>query len=143
MNPYLVIVGLLAWIASAGGAFLYGQHVEHVESVAAAETEAARVRDQADVRAIEHQTELNELNSQLGDARERLATLTTGRDCLSPAAVGVLNRTGVPRAASQPARAASAAATDRDVGNALAQCRASYAKVSDQLNAILDIEDKR
>jgi len=94
-----------------------------------------------------HAAEVAKLVRQLGDARVQIRSLTTGRDCLGPDAVGVLNAAGVPAAgqapASQPASAPRAAATDQDVGDALAICRGEYAKVTGQLNAILDIEDAR
>lgn len=89
------------------------------------------------------------LNTQLRDARSKLAALTTGRECLSARAVGVLNTAGlpaapaVPAAASEPASAPEAFATDRDVGDALGLCHTEYGRIADQLNMILDIEDTR
>ena len=60
-------------------------------------------------------------------------------------AVRLLNGTTapVPNASREPAGPPAAAATDRDIGDALATCRSGYQQLSDQLNAILDIEELR
>ena len=108
-----------------------------------AANEARKVAEQnaADV-ALAHADNTAAIAAQLGDLRVRIRSLTTGRDCLSAAAVRVLNdgpAPTVPTAATQPASAPEAAATDQDVGDALALCRSGYGQLSDQLNAILDI----
>lgn len=108
-----------------------------------AANDARKVAEQnaADV-ALAHANNTAAIAAQLGDARVRIRSLTTGRDCLSAAAVRVLNdgaASGVPAAASQSASAPQAAATDQDVGDALAICRSGYSQLSEQLNAILDI----
>ena len=105
--------------------------------------DARKVAEQnaADV-ALAHANNTAAMAAQLGDLRVRIRSLTTGRDCLSAAAVRVLNdgpAPTVPTAATQPASAPEAAATDQDVGDALALCRSGYGQLSDQLNAILDI----
>ena len=84
------------------------------------------------------------LNSQIGDARVQIRSLTRGTKCLDSSAVGVLNgiATDVPAAPSQPASAPSAFATDQDVGDAYAVCAGAYRKLSDQLNAIIDLQPK-
>lgn len=119
----------------------------------ARETDMRQQRRFNDSRAGEHAAVLANLNDQLGDARERIATLKS-RACLDPGTVRVLNATGVQQrgaAAGEPAGApASAAAgtdlrwsTNIDVGGYIALCRTRYAEVSGQLNQILDIEDRR
>ena len=61
----------------------------------------------------------------------------------------MLNNIGAPtglgvRAPAAPAPDdATGYATERDTADHIATCRASYAAVSDQLNQILDFEDKR
>lgn len=45
MNPYLIIAALVGWIATAGGAFLYGEHVADQSAKVAALTKAVDERD--------------------------------------------------------------------------------------------------
>lgn len=104
----------------------------------------------------QHALTVDHLNANLNAAHRQLAELTTGRRCLSAAAVRVLNRTGrVPAAAAGTAGAPEAAeepaddgfgepfATDLDAATALAECRTQYGVVTDQLNRIIDIELER
>lgn len=99
----------------------------------------------ADIEGLEHATTRERLNALQADKRLRVYGLTSGSKCLSAGAVRLLNGTAddVPGVAPQPAGATGAFATDRDVGDALAICRGEHAKLSDQLNKILDIEDER
>ena len=106
-------------------------------------------RQFSDRAAGQHLAAVERINHQLGVAREKIAHLS-GRACLDWATVGVLNDVGAPPgdepsgAATGGAESASTAvATDQDVSEFIAACRSSYAKVSDQLNKILDIEDRR
>lgn len=143
MNLYLLLGGMIA----AGGMFIagffYGQHVKDVE-IRADITEQNRVLEKVGSRkALEHATTVRRLANQLGEKRVALYGLTTGSDCLSADAVRLLNDRNVPAAPGESASATGAAATDRDVGNALALCRSRYQVVSDQLNQILDIDEVR
>ena len=129
----------------------------------ARERRDADARDQratADRAAGEHAAALAALNTQLGDARARIAKLSDRR-CLDAGTVGMLNAIGKPAAgvdvraaagdaASAPPAAAGPAddaaagyASERDAAEHIALCRARYAAVSGQLNQILDIEDAR
>lgn len=134
------------------------------EVLAMAEAEAIREsqRDQAGAAAMAHATELASINEQLGDAYAHIATLSD-RQCLGAGTVRVLNSiapgptghgdvraaAGNPSgAAPTPSPAAHDAARDeyaseRDVSEFIAACRAQYGEVSSQLNQILDIEDAR
>lgn len=133
----------------------------------------ASVRDQAEVRAAEqrdynqtraglHAAALAGLNTQLGDARAHIATLSRTQRCLGAGTVGVLNHIGKPSAgdvrapAGQPDGAAATAAgsaadgaqsagyaSEHDTAEHIATCRARYAELSSQLNQILDIEGRR
>lgn len=108
----------------------------------------AKMKEQAqaaDKIALNHAAAVAQLNRQLGDKRAQLYGLTSGRDCLSARAVRLLNggSAPVPATTGEPAGAPDAAATDRDVGDALAICRSEHARLAAQLNAILDIEDSR
>lgn len=102
---------------------------------------------QQDSVSLAYATRVSELAQNLGDARVKLNTLTSGKPCLSPGAVGLLNAIGpavpVHTTAGQPASAPATTATDRDVADALAICRSGYARLSEQVNSILDIEDAR
>ena len=109
-----------------------------------------RVMDKA---ASDHAAALVGVNRQLGVAYETIAGLR-GRACLDAGTVGVLDAIGGEPVRAVAADVASAAkavasdgvervATDREVARHIAECRASYAEVSSQLNQILDIEDAR
>lgn len=119
----------------------------------ARETDARQQRQFNDRQAGTHAEAVQTLNDQLGTAYAKLAKLT-GRTCLSPDAVGVLNATGVLERGAAPGQPASAPrtaeaagglrwATDIDLANYIAYCRTRYGAVADQLNKILDIEERR
>lgn len=158
---------LLGVLALAAGAFWAG-YQWHAGRVAqdqlTAQEHAAdlqRIQRRAmDVGAQRHAQRVRTLNTQLGVAHARIAQLS-GRDCLDPGTVGLLNNIGsdpVRAATGQPPGEAPATAADRGNGNAggglryttnrdaataIAICRARYEEVSSQLNEILDIEDAR
>lgn len=127
-------------------------------AAAARESDARQQRHFADQAAARHAAALDTLNTQLGDARAHIARLSD-RQCLAAGTVRLLNGigagglgvrapaanlAGAPPAPAAPAPDdASSYATERDTADHIATCRASYAAVSDQLNQILDIEDKR
>lgn len=122
-------------------------------AASARRADTIRQRQYSDGAGGEHAAVLAQLNNQLGNAREKIANLS-GRECLDPATVGVLNAIGaepVRAAASEPAGAAAAAptggglrfSTDRDAASAIAICRARYAEVASQVDQILDIEAAR
>lgn len=127
----------------------------------AAQTDARQQRQFADTAAGKHATQLAAINNLLGDARAHIAKLSNRR-CLSAGTVGLLNgiNAGPPGlgvrasasgfAGAPPAPAADHAddaragyASERDTAEAIAICRAGYAELAGQLNAILDIEDAR
>lgn len=125
----------------------------------ARESDARQQRRFADQAAARHAATLAQLNAQLGDARAHIARLSD-RPCLGAGTVGMLNNIGAPaglgvrthpgQLAGAPAAPATPApdaatgyATERDTAEHIATCRASYAAVADQLNQILDIEDRR
>lgn len=125
----------------------------------AREATARQQRHEADQAAAKHAATLAALNTKLGDARAHIARLSD-RQCLAAGTVRMLNNIGAPTglgvrapaanpAGAPPAPAAPAPddatsyATERDTADHIATCRASYAAVSDQLNQILDFEDKR
>ena len=124
----------------------------------AREATARQQRFDADQAAAQHAATLAQLNTKLGDARAHIARLSD-RQCLGAGTVRMLNGIGATGlgvrapaanpAGAPPAPAAPAPddapgyATERDTADHIATCRASYAAVSDQLNQILDIEDKR
>lgn len=117
-------------------------------------------RDFNQTRAGLHAAALAGLNTQLGDARAHIATLSATRACLGAGTVGLLNGIGKPAGlslrapAGQLDGAAAAAAgpeidatpgyaSERDTAEHIAVCRARYAEVAGQLGQILDIEERR
>ena len=128
-------------------------------AAAARESDARQQSRFADQAAGVHARTVATLNTQLGDARAQIALLSD-RQCLAAGTVRMLNNIGAPTGlgmratAANPAGAppapaapapddASSYATERDTADHIATCRASYAAVSDQLNQILDFEDRR
>ena len=135
---------------------------KEVLAAAAAEAWRAAEREQADAAAAAHAAELVSINKQLGGARAHIEKLSD-RQCLGAGTVRVLNRiaadsagvgdvraaAGDPSgAAPTPSPAAHDAAHDeyaseRDVSEFIAVCRAQYGEVSSRLNQVLDIEEAR
>lgn len=147
------VIGLGAWAYS----WVYDKGAAKVQAQWDAETALAdelRASDKREQRTFgdrvagAHVVQLEQIGKQLGVAREKIASLS-GRVCLDASTVGVLN--GIEGGGEQPGRAATggaagaaqAVATDRDVATFIATCRGQYGQVSDQLNKILDIEDRR
>ncbi|MGE0497044.1 MAG: hypothetical protein AB7I35_01280 [Ramlibacter sp.] len=121
------------------------------------ETDARQQRRINDQAAARQAAQLATINHQLGDARVQIASLS-GRPCLDPDTVGLLNAigeqpmratagdsAGAPQAVAPGASHGSGLriTTDTDAAGAIALCRARYAEVAGQLGEILDIEDAR
>lgn len=124
----------------------------------ARQTDARQQRQLNDTAAGRHAAVLARLSNQLGDARAQIATLSADRQCLDARTVGMLNNLGTASAlglrtpAGEPAGATGAIAahtpntgyaSERDTADWIAQCRVRYGAVADQLNEILDIEERR
>ena len=131
--------------------------VAEQQAETARQLEARQQREAAATAASKHVARVAVLSNQLGDARAQIALLSD-RQCLAAGTVRMLNNIGAPTGlgmratAANPAGAPTAPATpapddgystERDTADHIATCRASYAAVSDQLNQILDFEDKR
>ncbi len=132
--------------------------VAEQQAETARQLEARQQREAAATAASKHVARVAVLSTQLGDARAQIALLSD-RQCLTAGTVSLLNGigasglgvrapaanlAGAPPAPAAPAvDDASSYATERDTADHIATCRASYAAVADQLNQILDIEDKR
>ena len=109
------------------------------------DSDARQQRQFIDLAAGKHASAVAKLSNQLGNAREKIATLS-GRACLDADTVGVLNAIGgepVRAPAGSAAGAPQLVATDRDVSRAIAACRAGYGELASQLNQILDIEEQK
>jgi hypothetical protein len=145
--PPALLAGVTLVLLAAGSFYAGIEWQQGRDALALKDAQAELEKAQAasNVIALAYAENSAALSRQLGNARVQLRDLTTGRDCLSAAAVGLLNGAtpSVPDAAGKPASAPGAFATDRDVGDALAICRSAHRQLSDQLNAILDIEDTR
>lgn len=156
----LGVLGIAAASFWAGHQWAAGRAAQAELASQDNQAELQRLQRRAmDATATRHAQSLTTINRQLEAARARISQLS-GRDCLDPRTVGLLNDIagGVRAPASEPASAPAAApagggdwdfgagtrySTDRDLANAIAVCRARYAEVSAQLNAVLDIEDQR
>jgi hypothetical protein len=121
---------------------------EHAEQAAkTADESAARLSlamargDVLSAQLAASDTALTTLTKEKEDAIRRL---TTGRPCLSSAAVGVLNRTAglqppaLPETAGQPVSADDSLATDTDVGLWIASAQRSYDTCRGRLQAVAD-----
>lgn len=131
--------------------------VAEQQAEAARQAAALQQRQAADAAAGKHAARVAALSNQLGDARAQIARLSD-RQCLDAGTVRLLNGIGTTAGlglrapASNPAGAPPAAAgpapdgayaSERDTADWIATCRGRYAQVSDQLNQILDIEERR
>ena len=148
MNPLFAAKLIFPLLVAAFCFWLGVQWQQGVDAKALAAQQAVVevLRADQENTAMAHAQTEHLLSIQLGDARAQLRSHATGRPCLSAADVGVLNNlgaAGVPAAPSQPPHESGASATDQDVGDALAVCRSEYARIADQLNSILKIEDRR
>lgn len=150
------VLAALIFAAGAAGGIKWHAGQDAIAAQAADEARQSDARQQrkfVDKAATSHAAALAKINNQLGNAREKIASLS-GRECLDAGTVGMLNTIGVepvPAAAGEsesPAPTAASGtglrfATERDTAGAIAVCRARYGEVSSQLNQILDIEDAR
>lgn len=148
------------WTANTQAAELVRKDAERL----ATEARASDVRQQRalnDTAAGRHAATVAGITTQLLKANDHIATLSHDRQCLGGSTVRVLNAIGTPARglglrtpAGQSESAAAAAAgsatddaggyaSERDTARWIATCRARYGQVSDQLNEILDIEERR
>lgn len=149
------------WQANTQAEAAQRAEVERIER-AARDAQALAQRKFNDQAAAQHAAALARINHQLGDARAHIATLSADRQCLDAGTVGMLNNIATPTrglglraTASSPAGTPSAIAapgaytpspgyaSERDTAQWIATCRAQYGAVAEQLEQILDVEDKR
>lgn len=109
----------------------YRQEVDHGNALAA-QVEGAKRNIQ--IRTVE--------------VVKRIPDVTTGRPCLGPDAISLLNGTGKPtlrETARQPAgeSAGTPAASDRDVAGWIATADDQYDQCASQLNALIEFEGQR
>ena len=144
-----LVIAMLIFAAGTGTGIKYhaGQDARaELAAREARETDARQQRAFGDRKAGEFAAKADKINLQLGNAREQIATLSRTDQCIDADTVRVLNAIGaepVRAAASQPAPAPGAFATAHDVGSDIASCRARFGKLAEQVNGILDIEDRR
>lgn len=150
------VIAALIFAAGGAGGIKWQLGVQARAELAAADLRARDAAQQIkviDKTAMAHVVALATINNQLGDAREKIASLS-GRECFAADVSSVLNDIGgqpVPTPSGEPAGAAPATSsggglrftTDRDAAGAIALCRARYSEVSSQVNQILDIEEAR
>lgn len=145
MNTF-VALALAAALSLATGFWAGVEWQQGREAIALekARQELREQTDRANKVAITYAENTALFNRKLGDTRAQLSRLTTGRICLHADVVRMLNHdAGVPAATGEPTGAPAAAASDQDVADGIAICRGEHAKLAAQLNAILDIEDRK
>lgn len=150
MFPIVAVGLILAALLGFGVGWEWRDGV-HAKAELRVQQERARalkaMEAQQDATSLTYANRVSELAQNLGDARVKLYSRTSGKPCLDAGAVSMLNDIApglrMPAAASQPTSPSAAAASDRDVADALAICRSSYARLSEQVNSILNIEDAR
>lgn len=158
MTPYTYLAALIMWGASLAGVGIWQhkegaqgeivkQQAKDLESTNLRASDDLMQRKARDMGEANHLAALDRTTKQLGAANAEIQNLS-GRPCLGSNVVRVLNDIGssgesVPTTTTVPEGATQAFATDRDLANSIAICRSSYAAVSDQINQILDIEEKR
>jgi len=144
-----LVVVLFIFVAGTAAGIRWHAGQDAIAEVAARElrdTDARQQRQFADRKAGEFAAKVDRIANQLGNAREKIASLSSTDRCIDADTVRVLNAIGadpVRAAASEPATAPGGFATAHDVGADIATCRAGYAKLAGQVNEILDIEDRR
>lgn len=148
------------WTANTAAAAA-GRAEEERNAAELRDSDTQDQRESNDTAAGLHAAALARLNTQLGNARAHIARLSD-RQCLSADTVRMLNTIGAPaggiglraparHVASTTATPAGSAADDvgsgyaseRNAAEHIAICRARYAAVSDQINQILDIDERR
>ena len=146
--PLQLALALVIFAAGGASGIKYHVGVDAQRELVAKglrDSDARQQRKFNDTAAGQHASTVAAIATQLGDAREKIAKLS-GRLCLDAGTVRVLNAIGsepVRAAAGEPLDPPEAAATDQDVSTAISTCRAWYAQTADQLNKILDIEQRR
>ena len=119
---------------------------DHAEAAAADAERAAEVITAALVRGNELTARVaaaeQSRDAALQETQDALRKITTGKPCLSGAAVRLLNeaagfkQSGVPTAASEFAGADAPAASDTDVALWAAQCRRGYDTCRGRIDAL-------
>ena len=151
-----LVLALAIFVAGAAGGIKWHAGQDAIAAQAADDmrrSDELQQRKFSDQAAGSHAQALARINNQLGDAREKIATLS-GRECFGTDTAGMLSAVGAepgPTAASEPKDPTPDAAagsglrytSDRDAAGHIALCRARYSEVASQLNQILDIEERR
>lgn len=120
---------------------------DQAQASAQAATEARQRLEAAQARGDALQTRLAAAEiarkTQVEETSRELKRLTSGRPCLSGAAVRLLNQPGLrlgarSAPAGQPAAADAASATDTDLGLWMAAAIGQYGECRDRLQALID-----
>lgn len=152
--PYRIIGAVLAVLALFSTGFATGAKV-------VADRTAARQLEAERLAAAKYQQEVergNTLSAQLATAENQIQTITlwkarnvqnvtTGKSCLGPAAVGLLNGT-TPKLSEatgkpSPEDAGTTAATDSDTLAWAIEARSWYATCAARVNSLVDYENGR
>ena len=165
MKPTAVALGL-SWLAclfvGAGLGLQIGRsplqaelaqlRTTHAETARLAALASARTLQSAQTRGDALTTQLAQRQVQIDqlakDKRDAIHRLTTGRACLSGAAVRVLNQpddpadygatTGVPQPVGSSQAADAAFASDTDIGQWIVTAKSQYELCRQRLDALID-----
>lgn len=143
-------------LGSTGTSIYYRAEIAHIEADAAKATQKSLLAYTQ--RSLEATAHANGLSARLAESEAALSArtlevsreiprVTTGRPCLGPAAVRLLNGTGaapvaaVPAPAGPPAAEDGAAASDSDVAGWIAGAQGQYETCRARLGALIDFEE--
>ncbi|GLT22663.1 hypothetical protein GCM10007933_21230 [Zoogloea oryzae] len=155
---YSALAGLIVGgaVAGTGAALYYRAEIAQLISTQAEQAKKAAI--DAARRLLDANTRADALSAQLSatESAAAAATLekareiprvTTGRPCLGPGAVRLLNGAGqpgagtVPQTPGAPAAADAAVATDTDVAGWIAGAQGQYETCRARLGALIDFEE--
>lgn len=154
INSYLIVIALSALLLSLGSGFYTGYDWSNTRH----EAQRAKEQDANAAQLASLTAESNRLSDQLAQAEGRITIknvevikhvkdLTTGRDCLGPAAVSLLqpgNSQGLRTPTGKPdAESSGASATDTDIGYWIAEANQHYDTCAARQNALIDWEESQ
>lgn len=150
---------LLILLIAIGALFFGGYYEGSKHATDAARAAQLVAERKAETKYRAEVTRGNQLSARLAESEstihiktveviKHVPQVTTGRRCLDPDAVSLLNGSGIPRlsaAAGQPAAAdaATPAASDTDVANWIASANGQYDLCAARLNGLVDFEEAK
>jgi hypothetical protein len=151
MNPYVLLAVILFLVGSHTTAYFQGRgarddevKVENAKIAAKAAAEYKVAVDYGNKKAAEVQAQKAAFTKKLTEVLIHVPKVTTGRDCLSPDAVRLLNKPtsdfGLsPRPRDPVEESTGGVASDTDIVNWIARAQDQYKKCAANNNGIVDI----